>query len=160
MSRQPYSVTPQQLASLPSTQRINLEAVVERLDSYVTNMSGARPIDPRDGGGYQTALWNCLRQVLNADAQQFSLQWSEVLATFHKHRRDAFDERMLYRFFGDMRITGANQRSFERILGLITRTADPATRAMAYKQVDIRSIMASLENEAITEKVNAYYQML
>lgn len=160
MSRPPLSLSPQQLASLPTTARINLEAVTMRLEQYTDAMGSPKSLDPRDGGGYQTALWNTLRGVLKAPAQDFSLQWSEVLATAHKHRRDAFDERMLFRYFGDMKISGVNQRSFERVLGLITRTSDPATRAFAFKQIDIKGVLASLEDEAITEKVAAYYTML
>lgn len=160
--RAPYSLTPQQLATLPSAQRVNLEALIDRLEDYISKMAAGKPIDPRDGAAYQQAMWTAVRSVFMAPVAEFSLLYSELLMTVHKNsgERQVFNGQYLFRFFTHMRWQQGSARQFESVMNLLTVTANPATRRLAMQQLDLPSQLRAFNSEAIVEKVMGYYHTL
>lgn len=161
-ARAPFSLTPQQLATLPITQRINLEALIDRLEAYADQMAPGKMIDPRDGAGCQQALWNAVRSVFMAPAAEFNLLFSELLITFHRMRGQGqvFNEMYLFRFFTHMRFNSGSARSFERIMNLLLVTCNPATRRLAVAQMDLAVELSGFNDPTVVEKVNSYFHTL
>ncbi len=155
----PFSVDAQTLALLPVNQRVNLQALVDRLHDYVTAMGPAVPVDPRQGGTHQAALWSAIRGVLRSSPEEFTLQFSELLLVIHRNRTTVFSERYVFRFFSELKLPSTDRLNFERVLNVLLATCNPQSRRMAYRQVDVKNAFRGLNDEALIERVLAYYQM-
>jgi hypothetical protein len=155
----PLSIDPQAMALLPLLQRTNLAALVDRLDDYVSAMGPGMPVDPRQGGSRQAALWNLIKGVLRAKPEEFTLQYSELLAVIHRHRTTVFSERYAFRFFNELKLASTERVNFERVLNVLLATCNPQTRRVAFRQVDIKNSLRSMNDEALIERVLAYYML-
>lgn len=142
----------------PSPAEVSMMGLKERLTQYITEMKPGRPIDSKHGAVMQTTLWNAIRFVLGHDGSTFVALYSELLKTIAEHRRGVFDERYVYRFFSDLRMSSPERRNFERMLNLLLCTCDPRTRHLGLKQVSLRSVLAGLDSK-VQERVAGYYQL-
>lgn len=147
------------LANLPPAAQINFQAHQERLNQYVTRMAPGVPITTQEGVNMQMLLWNTIKQMLNREGSEFVLHYSEFLRYIREHRKGAFAERYLYRFFEHLRLSATERTNFERLLNLMVITCDPAMRQLALRQVDLRSSLAGLTSDSQRQKIAAYYEL-
>ncbi len=122
-------------------------------------MAPGKPINTADGVNMQMMLWNTIKQMLNREGSEFVLHYSEFLRFIREHRKGAFSERYLYRFFEYLRLSSEERANFERLLNLMVITCDPAMRQLALRQVDLRSSLAGLPSEAQRQKIAAFYEL-
>lgn len=133
------------------------EQVQERLDSYVENMRPGRPIEPKDGAAMQAVLWNTIRLILKQPAPDFVTLLNNLLNTIKVNRQGVFNERYVYRFLDEVRITAPERRNFERILNLFLTTCDPQTRLASLRQVSLQTTLSGFTNQDEVSKLTAFY---
>lgn len=151
------SISPQAFEMLKPNVRINLQALVERLDRYIAKMSPSVLIDPRDGAQQQQILWQTIRDVLRRPPEEFNPMYTELLFKIHQHRNGCFSKRYVNRFFEYVNLRSADMRTFTRMINLMVATANPSSRHLVAKQTDLRRILRDFGNEQAIEKLAAYY---
>lgn len=147
------------LAALPPAARINFETHQSRLKDYIDKMTPGRPVSTQEGTSAQMGLWNLIKLMLTREGSEFVLHYSHLLETIREHRRGAFSERYLYRFFEHLKLSAEDRTNFTRLLNLMITTCDPSIRHLAMKQVDLRTALAGLRNEGQRQRVAAYYEL-
>ena len=135
------------------------------LEDYTEAMRPGKPITAENGAREQLKLWRAIQGVLTKNGSEFVKGWSDLLAYVAKHKRQdngrdgVFGERYIYRFFDNVRLSSGERRNFERMLNLILTTADPRSRQLTLKQVDLKSTLAGMADENVRQKVIGFYQV-
>lgn len=154
---QPH-LTTMAIATLSQQAQINVQAHLQRLQDYVEKMAPKRPISTVEGAGMQRMLWQSIKQMLQRDGNEFIHHYSETLRIINENRNGCFHPRYLFRFLQEVNMPANDRSNFERVLNLMLRTCDPATRSITMRQVDMRSSLAGLDDRQ-REKVAAYYAL-
>jgi hypothetical protein len=101
-----------------------------------------------DGAKHQESLWNLIKNVVNLDPEEFKKAWTLLLAFFNNYADGVFNDRYVFRFFEVVNLDPASIAGFQNILNLIKLTAEPSTRTVSLKQVDLEKTT----NKGFTEK--------
>lgn len=131
--------------------------VLSGIDTYIFNMMPGKPISDTAGIRNQIALFRTLSMMLSNVFEDFNLVYSEVLKKFHDGRNDVFHEINVFRFFESIPISATERKVFMSLLNLIKVTADPASRAISLKQVDMNKNLKYLTEEAKNKLLNFYH---
>ncbi len=147
-------------ALFPPEQQIILQAVQDRLDEYVLKMAPGRPISSADGSFQQRQLWQgVILALLKLPAPSFLAGWTSFLNFVNVHRKGAFSPAYIHRFREETQLGMSDRRNFERLLHLAYVSADPGTRALAMKQVDMHQILSMLPSEDMRQKFVEFYSL-
>lgn len=151
-------INPVKWAALPPEAQINLEALQRKLDLYLAEMTPGKPLEAERGMEMQLQLWKAIKDALKKEGSEFVAHYSTLLQTVHAHRRTgAFNERYVYRYFQNLRMPAAERRNFERMLNLMLTTADPSTRRLALRQINLPTTLSGFEDEGVRQRVTDYY---
>jgi hypothetical protein len=156
---QNHLATMEALAALPPAARINFETHQQRLQDYIDKMAPGRPVSTQEGTSAQVGLWNTIKLMLTREGSEFVLHFGYMLDQIRQHRKGAFGERHLYRFFEYITLSPDDRTNFTRLLNLMVTTCDPSMRQLAMKQVDLRTALSGLRSEAQRQRVAAYYEL-
>lgn len=146
-------------ATLSDQAQVNVQAHMQRLEEYVKVMAPGRPTSTVEGAAAQRTLWHALKLMLTRDGNEFVHHYSETLRVIHENRNGCFHARYVFRFLDSVNLTPSDRNNFERLLNLMIRTCDPATRQLAMRQVDLRTSLSGLSDERQRQKVVAYYAL-
>jgi len=153
-------INPLKWASLPPAAQIKLQALQASLERYVTEMAPSKRMSEEKGMELQMSLWSAIKRALQLDGSEFIAHYSEILSTIQQHRRTgAFNEKYVYRYFESLPLPQRERRNFERMLNLMLTTCDPATRQLTLRQIDMRTALGGFEQEAIRQRVTAFYSL-
>lgn len=134
--------------------------VQEALERYAVAMAPGKPLSNEQGATLQVGLYRVLVNVLNRPGPEFVPLWTLILAFAHAHAKDVFNPRYLHRFWSYLKLTPNELRSFERILNLISVTANPQMRSLGIKQVDLKIVLKYLAHPNIVQNIRAYYGLV
>lgn len=154
------SISAPALAMMKPATRINLLAMVERLDGYIDAMAPGKAIDPREGARMQQVLWSTIRDVLRRPADEFNAMFTELLLKFHQHRNGCFSKRYINRFHEYSNLKGADLRTFTRLIELLMATANPASRHLVARQLSVARTMRDYPDQSVVERMEAFYAMI
>ena len=154
---QVLSMSPQALEMLPVNTRVNLLAMIERLENYISKMAPGVAVDPRSGGQLQMVLWTNIRQILKQPPEIFTPMYTELLQRFHLHRNGCFSKRYVFRFMEHTTLKGNDRRNFERVVNLLQMTAAPKSRNLVARQMDLGRILKDFPDPSVIEKLSFYY---
>lgn len=135
------------------------QSVTDALERYAENMRPGKPTTDLEGSTQQTHLYRTLISILDRPGPEFMPLWTLVLKFAFDHKQDVFHPKYIYRFFSHLRMSTVEIRNFERLLNLISLTADPKSRALGLKQFDLKITLKYLAKPNIVQNVRAYYQM-
>lgn len=143
---------------LTPTAPTSVQTIVESiLTDYVKQMSPGVPQTDVSGAKHQLTLWRAIERVLNGPAEHFHANLNTLLAFMAKHRKGAFSERYVYRFFSRIELPTDKLKTFERLLNLFINTCEASGRAQALKQIDLPKTLESLDNEHVRQRLYAFY---
>lgn len=134
-------------------------AVKEVLERYALNMKPGKLTPDAEGATHQVALYRTLIQVLDRPGPEFMPLWTLILQFANEHMKDVFHPKYLYRFFSHLKLSKVEIRNFERLLNMISLTADPKSRALGLKQFDLKITLKYLAKPNIVQNVRAYYSI-
>lgn len=133
----------------------NLVAAIER---YMDNMKPGKPIAPENGARQQFSLFKIIQGVVNNTSQEeFKKLWAVILAFFNEYKEGVFSDRYIFRFAEYWHHDPKDLAAFQRIINLIKITADPETRSVGLKQVDLTRTLEEGFSEEGRQKVVGFY---
>lgn len=139
-----------------SQAQLVLSTVVE----YVTTMHPKRPLEPAKMLRQQTGLYRALTTAINRlEAEEFTVVWGWLLQQFSLYRKGVFAERYVFRGFEDMPLPEVDRKAFQRLLNLIVLTADPKSRPVALRQVDMGKTLELGVTEPGRQRLHAFYNV-
>lgn len=137
---------------------LNVQGVISRLESYISDMGPRTPINPVDGGMRQRELYNIYVTAIASEGGEHRLCLDAVTWFFHKHRQGCFSERLVYRFMDTARMLPADAANFQRLTHLFVSTADPATRRNNLRsRVRLQQILEGLPTLQMKQRLQDYY---
>jgi hypothetical protein len=149
---------PTLLATIRESGTVFEKMTLTGLDIYKKNMAPRVPVDPNDGAKYQNGLWKVLQSVLeNAPENEFTKIWSVILIYIHAEQEGVFNDRYLYRFAEHWGWDLDELKTFQRIMHLVTLTADSKTRKENLKKVTITKVIATGFSERAKQRITNYY---
>lgn len=131
---------------------------IERdLLSYMEAVHPKQIITDEVGGAWQSSLFQTLKRILgNPDPEEFKVEWNTLLAFFHKHSAEMFNENFMFRFQHTWKGSAKDYVAFRNLVYTVIRTADPQTRQKESRDIVLDRITQGLDAQAATNLVNYY----
>lgn len=128
-------------------------------DRYMVDMRPRMPVDEAAINRNQTTLLRTVLGVINSvEGSEFHSLWNYILQCFAKHSTGVFSEPMVYRGMEHNQMTPEQSRLYPRIVNMLILLADPATRAVALRQINLqKSLAGELVSEAGRRRVFQYF---
>ena len=147
------------IAAIRAEGTIAGKALVHAFDLYFETMLPGKPVDPETGARAQFAFWRALYTVIHsAPQEEFKPLWNLVLAYFNNHAEDIFHSRYVFRFSESWSGSAVELAAFQRLLNLIHLTANPQTRAVGLKQVDLGRSLGDFFTEEDRQRLITFYR--
>lgn len=135
-----------------------LAGLRDRADQYVKAMSRSMPMNAAKGARMQLDLYRLILDILRQEGPVFMKAWSDFLAVVHEHSENAFSEPYAYRFINEIAaLSAAERRSFINLLHLALVTADPKSRGLMLRSVDMKSVTANIPLPNAADKLISFY---
>lgn len=136
-----------------------LKILAAELSAYAEKMAPAAAITEQGAGAMQTSLYRQMTRVLALDGQDFVTGWTEILDFVQAHKESHFTEARALRGLSSFQLGSRDRATFEQLMNLCIRTADPKVRYDAAKNINFGVVLAKISNEAIRHRVLAYYRV-
>jgi hypothetical protein len=149
------TLSAQQAANLAQAQTM----ISNVLGTYLTTMGPAVPVSVDAGAAQQLNLYRMLMNVVNRPGVEFTPLWTQILTFANENINGVFAPKYLFRFFSNLRLPVIDIRNFERLLNLISVTANPQTRAVGIKSVDMKVILKNMSQPNIVQNLRSYYSV-
>ena len=135
-----------------------LLALSRVLEEYARAMAPGMPIDTEEGAAYQKRLYRTILGVLKQEGPEFVSQYSMLLNFVHANSdtTGAFYRHYPNRFQEMVQLDKTERLVFQRLIRLITLTANPATRLLNLKQISLPVLTAGLRSDQ-ADRVIAFY---
>lgn len=128
-------------APQPEFNAIGLRVLVI-LNEYAVQMAPRRPVTDAKVIEQQKLLYEALQKTINDSGDDFFKLMKTVLAFFEEHKNGVFHETRVFRGFDNITLSSEDRVAFQRLLNLFKLVANPQSRKLALKQVDL---VASLQ---------------
>jgi hypothetical protein len=134
-----------------------MKSVERDLVSYMEAVHPKQAVNDEAGGAWQGSLFQTLKRILgNPDPEAFKTEWNTLLAFFHKHRDEMFNENFMFRFQSTWKGSAKDYTTFRHLVYLAIRTANPQTRQKEARDIVLDRITQGLSAQASTNLVNYY----
>lgn len=133
-----------------------LVTLMGQLDEYAVAMAPGIPMGSEDGAKWQKRLNDRIWLVLRMQGEEFWKGWEALLAFVHRHRDGVFSNQYPYRFPEYLPMSPKDAQNFQRLILLLQRTANPATRAAQLSQLNMVTLLKDLKGP-ISDKLRAFY---
>lgn len=153
------STTPMGDAVAPTIEDSHMRWLKDRLDAYVVDMAPAKPITIDKGAASQLGLWRAIQFVMQKTGSEFNSLWDTLLLYVRNNRKTVFNEKYVFRFFAEVRMSKEERQCFQRLIYLMLRTCDPGTRALALKQIDFSATLSRVTDNAARQRITGYYRV-
>lgn len=132
--------------------------LVNSLEHYMVNMKPGKPVNPDEGARHQYVLWKTITGITEtAPVDEFKKLWSILLGYFNQYGKGVFHDRYVFRFSEFWQYDERQLAAFQRILNLLKLTANPKTRAMGLRQVDMNRTLADGFTEEGRQRIVGFY---
>lgn len=118
----------------------------DRLATYQKVMSPKVRSDENDRLLQQKALRTAVLAVLALRGSKFTKALDVLLTFFHQNVTGCTGIRYIFREFDRLGLDRATRTSYENLLHLLISAADPSTRRLVSKQVDVPAALAGVRN--------------
>lgn len=147
-------------AQAPDLSKISTTAklALMNIDEYIANMQPSKPITVENGCKNQVTLFRSITQILNHLNEDFNVVYSEMLRKVHEHSNGVFYDANVFRFFDNISLNEKERKQFQRLLNLLKLTADPKSRQVALKQVDLGKTLEFFP-ESVKQKILTFYRV-
>lgn len=133
-----------------------LISVIARIEAYCRNMGYAVPVTPAVGTSQQRILSSMISEVLNQATGNCTLGM-DVISFMVKTNPFPFTPACRNRFLENLHIGKNAQLAYQHLLTVLSMTADPKTRSMALRRIDLTQIIQYLPDERAKHNLLTYY---
>lgn len=114
-----------------------LKSVVRDMSTYIAAMNMAAPVDKETGKKHQFRLLQTIRTALDTkDYAEAAVCYDALLFMVARNLDTTFNERLICRFI--YQLSERDQIIFSNLVNIIINTANPRTRAVGLKTVDLK----------------------
>lgn len=136
----------------------NAQTVKHAFDDYVAKMRPRAPVTVDDISRNQAVLAHTLTSVINRlDGDDFHLMFNYVLQQFKQHAEGVFRPVLVNRGMDLVPLAPEALRLFQRLINMFTLLADPATREVAHRQIDLAKTLAGAISEPGRQRVFQFF---
>jgi glucose/arabinose dehydrogenase len=133
------------LKTVPDANQID----INRIQIYLERMAPKRAADPRVGTQEQVALYRAIQNIINRQDEYFTQLFSALLFLFKTEgKAGALSDRFRMRFMDNIPLPAGDRKAFANITQMLHILADPKSRSLAMKQVNMER---ALENGLTAE---------
>ena len=144
---------------LRETGSASVKALLHSFDTYFDILAPGKTVDGDHGARAQYAFWRAMYVVIhNAPQEEFKQLWNIILAYFNNHAEGIFHSRYVFRFSEHWSASEVELTAFQRLLNLIHLTADPQTRAVGLKQVDLDRTLGVFFTDEDRQRLISFYK--
>lgn len=147
-------VTPMERVVGASPVQTAIQQVNIDMERYIKVMKPGVECDTTAGANAQRGFWKLLQFIMRQPPEVFGPAWGELLRIVAENK-ETFSTRCM-RFMEHVPIAPQEVKMLQRLLYLICRTAEPRTRMLALKQIDLATATKDLPGAA-TELITAFY---
>jgi hypothetical protein len=128
-------------------------------DKYVSDMRPKLPVEPAAAARNQVLLVRTLCGIINnLEGNEFHTVFNYVLQQFVAHREGSLRDIAIFRAIDENQLSIEQGKLFPRLINLLILAADPDTRDIGLRQVDLQKTLAGeLITEAGRRKVFQYF---
>ena len=146
-------------AAKAAVKTIEEEQLIKGLEKYLEAMKPGSGIRGEVGVNQQYALWKLINEIINVSQtpSQFKTLWNILLKFADEHKEGVFNMRYINRFAEHWAWSREELLGYQYIVNLIMLTANPATRAIGLRQVDIHKSLSSGFNEEARQAIIGFY---
>jgi len=130
---------------------------MHNIADYMENMKPGKQVFPADGARHQVSLYRALLTILNGNADEFTTAFSAILKLFNDNADGVFRDTHVFRFTEQMTLGDNERKAFQRLLNLIKLTADPKSRGLALKQINMSATMEFGVNDQGRQNILNFY---
>lgn len=135
------------------------EMTLNQVTGYVAAMAPGLPVQLKDALVQQVVLYRALTNAINKTDTDFRAVWNTILRLFLEHKDGVFSERYVYRHFDNVALELNDRRAFQRLLNLAILTADPKSRSLALKQIDMQKTLEFGVTEEGRSRILGFYNL-
>ena len=133
------------------------KTVVSVVERYYSAMKPMLPISIQEGSQAQISLWQAIYTTINTSGNDFNVAWNVWLNMFNYYSDSIFSIPKAFRFFEFMRMPRDQIIAFQRILNLLILTANPTTRAVNLKRIDLEATLSVYFSEKNRMTIMMFY---
>lgn len=133
------------------------KVVLTNLQEYAVSMNALKPQSNDTIMRQQRKLWQTLSIALTLDGDVFLQVWAGILAGFAVGESGVFADENVFRGMEYIDLSTEQTKQFQRLLNLIRVTADPRSRAVSMRQVDMNKTLDGFSESAVNN-LQAFYQ--
>lgn len=137
--------------------RDEFDLITEQFQRYATNMAKSRPIEEADGVRQQLDLWKLIQTTLAKEGPAFNVLFAHLLDLMFREREGALHVHRRYRFFGSLPLGAEEARNFESILQAFMTLADPQSRVLKSRTVNLAHVFLNYSNKAAEARVIDFF---
>lgn len=131
---------PQAMVSEPSeTFGLIGQRVMSILNAYADKMAPRKPVSDAVIIEQQRLLFEAILKTINDSGEDFEKLMKKVLAFFEQHKNGVFHETRVFRGMDSIPLSQNDRTAFTRLLNLFKLVANPQSRKLAIKQVDLHA---------------------
>ena len=116
--------------------------VMSILTTYADQMAPRKPVTDAKIVEQQRLLYEALTKTINDSGDDFEALMKFVLAFFEQHKAGVFHDIRIFRGMDNLPLSTEDRAAFQRLVNLFKLVANPQSRGIALKQVDL---VASLQ---------------
>lgn len=132
---------------------------VNNIASYIENMNPRKPMGQEAGSRHQIAFYRTIVQIINSLDADFDKVFTHLLNTINEDKTDVFHERHIYRFFEAMPLPDNERVAYQRLLNLLMVAADPQSRPLVAKQINLDATLAGVITAAGRNNLVNYFKL-
>lgn len=157
-SPEPFFPVRPAMPPIPQTDSVMAKSLYATIETYIQAIPPRTPIEPATLVQQQVYLYRAITGIINKlEGEEFTQAWSWLLACFFEYRKDVFGERHVYRAMEEITLSPDDRKAFQRLLNLLILTCEPASRAIALRQIDMPKTLALGVTEPGRQRIHAYY---
>lgn len=138
---------------------VQVRNVYNRLKRYVEVMDlGNRP-STKDGASLQRDLYNTFIMALNVDARISFTCLNIILFIYNYFSDSIFAESYAYRYIDRVELAQKQLKAFRYLMHLFIATANPGTRRINLRRVDIVAVAEELNIQLAKDNLIRYYNI-
>lgn len=132
---------------------------ISTVEQYVVEMAPTKTMPASTGVYHQAALFNAIHALVEYAGPDFKYGWATLLKFFHEFKDGALAQQYVYRFAPETVMVPEKQKAFEAILTVLVRTADPKSRELVSRHVDMNKATRYIFSAEGRKNLLAFYKL-
>lgn len=138
---------------------VQVRNVYNRLKRYVEVMDLSKVTSSKEGASLQRDLYNTFIMALNVEARTSFICLNMILFIYNYFSESIFSESFAYRYIDRVELANKQLKSFRYLMHLFIATANPATRRINLRRVDLVLVAEELNIQLAKDNLIRYYNI-